>query len=85
MLIETNGMDILLHNPAGFNDDHRGSDHTTIQLDFHDELTLSGEKSVLAISLMYAIESKVTSLTCGIIYFMVSNGHPLAKIKMENQ
>lgn len=31
---------LTLVNPCGVNNDHRGSDHTTIQLDFHSSITL---------------------------------------------
>jgi len=31
---------LVIHNISGFNEDHRGSDHTKLILDFHDDYTL---------------------------------------------
>ncbi len=35
-------LEVVLHNKAGINHDHRGSNHTDIQLDFHDTWVLRG-------------------------------------------
>lgn len=49
--------EITLVNKSGFNDDHRGSDHTKIILDFNDDWTVKGNRFVDFAEAVFRIKS----------------------------
>jgi hypothetical protein len=48
---------VVLRNLSGFNDDHRGSNHTKIELDFHPEYELPNNTQAAFIEGLYRIKS----------------------------
>lgn len=56
-LFESSLSTITLVNSSGFNDDHRGSDHTKLILDFNNEWTVKGNRFVDFAEAVFRIKS----------------------------